>query len=208
MSDPVTYSAVLPVSEETALFVSALLAAERRPRGTRGRRRALSCYRQAVLVLRWFLDGTRLAQLAADNRIGSSTAYRYLHEGIDVLAAAAPGLRGALLAARAAGDSHVTVDGTLIRTDRCRVPGPTGPTGPSVGWTCGGWVSTPPTAATCRSSPPRTAGRCGPRVCGPAASTTPPRCAPIPRRCRCWPSGPTPSTPRWPTWATRVSGRR
>jgi hypothetical protein len=40
------------------------------------------CYRQAVLVIRWYLDGTRLAQLAADNRIGGSTAYRYLHEGI------------------------------------------------------------------------------------------------------------------------------
>jgi hypothetical protein len=26
---------------------------------------------------------------------------------------------------RAAGHSHVTVDGTLVRTDRCRVPGPT-----------------------------------------------------------------------------------
>jgi hypothetical protein len=77
------------------------------------------------LVLRWFVDGTRLAQLATDNRIGSSTAYRYLHEGIDVLAAAAPGLRGALLAARAAGHPHVTVDGTLIRTDRCHAPGPT-----------------------------------------------------------------------------------
>src|SRR3954454_6283836 len=125
MSDPVTYSAVLPVSEETVLFVSALLAAERRRRRTRSKRRALGCYRQAVLVLRWFLDGTRLAQLAADNRIGSSTAYRYLHEAIDVLAAAAPGLRGALLAARAAGHSHVTVDGTLIRTDRCSVAGPT-----------------------------------------------------------------------------------
>ena len=78
-----------------------------------------------MLLLRWFVDGTRLAQLAADHRIGRSTAYRYLHEGIDVLAAAAPGLRGALLAARAAGHSHVTVDGTLIRTDRCHVPGPT-----------------------------------------------------------------------------------
>jgi hypothetical protein len=85
----------------------------------------LSCYRQAVLVLRWFVDGTRLAQLAADNRIGRSTAYRYLHEGIDVLAAAAPRLRGALLAARAAGHPHVTVDGTLIRTDGCHAPGPT-----------------------------------------------------------------------------------
>jgi hypothetical protein len=125
VSDPVTYTAVLPVAEETVHFGSGLLATERRRRGTRNRRRALGCYRQAVLVLRWFLDGTRLAQLAADNRIGRSTAYRYLHEGIDVLAAAAPGLRGALLAARAAGHPHVTVDGTLIRTDRCSVAGPT-----------------------------------------------------------------------------------
>ena len=125
MSDPVGYTAALPVAEGTVHFVSGLLATERRRRGTRGRRRALGCYRQAVLVLRWFLDGTRLAQLAADNRIGSSTAYRYLHEGIDVLATAAPGLRGALLAARAAGHPHVTVDGTLIRTDRCHAPGPT-----------------------------------------------------------------------------------
>src|SRR5688500_7488943 len=124
-SDPVTYTAVLPVAEETVHFVSGLLAAERRRRGTRGRRRALGCYRQAVLLLRWFLDGTRLAQLATDNTIGRPTAYRYLHEGIDVLAAAAPGLRGALLAARAAGHAHVTVDGTLIRTDRCHTPGPT-----------------------------------------------------------------------------------
>jgi hypothetical protein len=125
MSGSVTYTAVLPVAEETVLFVSRLLAAERRRRGTRSRRRALGCYRQAVQVLRWFVDGTRLAQLVADHRIGRSTAYRYLHEGIDALAAAAPGLRGALLAARAAGHSHVTVDGTLIRTDRCHVPGPT-----------------------------------------------------------------------------------
>ncbi len=56
MSDPVTYTAVLPVAEETVQFVSGLLAAERRRRGTRGRR-ALDCYRQAVLVLRWILDG-------------------------------------------------------------------------------------------------------------------------------------------------------
>src|SRR3954470_1773151 len=74
MSDPVTYSAVLPVSEETVLFVSGLLAAERRRRRTRARRRALGCYRQAVLVLRWFCDGTRLAQLAADNRLRRSAA--------------------------------------------------------------------------------------------------------------------------------------
>src|SRR3954470_17518025 len=94
VSDPVSYAAVLPVPEETVLFVSRRLAAERRRRGTRGRRRALGCYRQGAVVLGWFLDGARLAQLSVDNRIGSSTAYRYLHEGIDALAAAAPGLRG------------------------------------------------------------------------------------------------------------------
>ena len=61
MSDPVIYSAVLAVSEETVLFMPGLLAAEQRRRRTRRRRRALGCYRQAVLVLRWFLHGTRPA---------------------------------------------------------------------------------------------------------------------------------------------------
>jgi hypothetical protein len=173
MSDPVTYSAVLPVSEETVLFVSALLAAERRRRRTRSRRRALGCYRQAVLVLRWFLDGTRLAQLAADHRIGRSTAYRNLHEAIDVLAAAAPGLRGALLAARAAGHSHVTVDGTLIRTDRCSVPGrPRAATAPA-----GAWTRVVGQARLPRRQ--RAGHRLSRRLAdldfaGPAASTTPP----------------------------------
>src|SRR4051795_11611236 len=36
-----------------------------------------------------------------------------------------PGCAAPLLAARAAGHTHVQVDGTLIRTDRCSVPGPT-----------------------------------------------------------------------------------
>jgi hypothetical protein len=76
VSDPVPYTAVLSVAQEPVPFVSRLLAAEQRRRGTRGRQRALGCYWQAVLVLRWFLDGAQLLQLAADNRSGSSTAYR------------------------------------------------------------------------------------------------------------------------------------
>jgi hypothetical protein len=115
-------TAVLSVAEETVLFMSRLFAAERRRRGTRGRRRALDCYRQAVLVLRWFFDGTRLAQLAIDNRIGRSTAYRYLHEGIDVLAAAAPGCVARCWPPAPPGTLIVQVDGTLIRTDRCSAP--------------------------------------------------------------------------------------
>jgi hypothetical protein len=61
-------------------------------------------------VIRWYLDGTRLAQLAADNRIGGSTAYRYLHEGIDVLAALAPDLATAISPAKAAGHGHLNLD--------------------------------------------------------------------------------------------------
>lgn len=124
MPDPVTYTAVLPIGEPTAAFLSQRLADERARRRTRRGRRALGCYRQAVLVLRWFLDATRIAQLAVDNQLSASTAYRYLHEGIDVLAAAAPGLHGALLAARAAGHTHVQLDGTLIGTDRSKATGP------------------------------------------------------------------------------------
>jgi hypothetical protein len=78
-----------------------------------------------VLVLRWFVDSTRLKQLARDNNIGKSTAYDYLDEGIGVLAVQAPSLHGALLAAKAAGYSHVSIDGTLIETDRVSTPGPT-----------------------------------------------------------------------------------
>lgn len=121
----VTYTAVLEVSEDGVLFLSALLHAERRRRGTRKGTRVLGTYKQAVLVLRWFLEDTRMSALARDNAIAVSTAYQYRDEGIAVLAARRPSLQGALLAAKAAGHSHVIVDGTLIHTDRIATPGPT-----------------------------------------------------------------------------------
>lgn len=125
MPASVTYTAVLDAREETVLFVASLLHAERRRRGTRARRRALTCFQQAVLVVRWFLDATRLRQLATDNAISVPTAYRCLHEGIHALAGRKPSLHSALLAAKIAGHSHVNIDGTLIHTDRCAAPGPT-----------------------------------------------------------------------------------
>ena len=126
MPTSVTYSATLEARRQTVLFLSALLNTERRRRGTRRRRRALSCFAQAVLVLRWFCDGTRLRQLATDNAISRSTAYRYLHEGIDVLASCAPGLRQALTGAQETGLTHVNLDGIVIATDRLAAPGPNG----------------------------------------------------------------------------------
>lgn len=121
----VTYTAALPVRDQTVPYLSSLLHAERLRRGTRTGTRSLSPFQQAVLVLRWFLDGVRVTQLASDNTISTSTVYDYLHEGIDLLAARAPTLESALPAAKIAGHAHISIDGTLIETDRCRMPGPT-----------------------------------------------------------------------------------
>jgi len=103
----VTYTAVLDVSEDSVLFLSGLLHAERVRRGTRTDTRALSTYKQAVLALRWLFDDARMSQLARDNNIGTSTAYDDRDEAIDVLAAGKPSLHGALLAAKTAGHTHV-----------------------------------------------------------------------------------------------------
>ena len=121
----VTYPAVLPAGEHTVDFLTRLLTAEQARRGTRAGTRAVPARDQAILVLRWLLDDTRMRQLATDNQISVSTGYNYLHEGVDVRAAGSPSLHSALLAVKAAGYDYVNIDGTLIETDRCRTPGPT-----------------------------------------------------------------------------------
>ena len=147
----ITYSATLDVPAETATLLTELLIAERRRRGTGVGALAASARKQAVLVLRWFREDADMTVLAADTKISIATGYRYLHEGIDALAAHAPDLHQVLEAGKAAGWTHVVLDGTLIRTDRCRVKNPTAVT------TCGSPASTTPTAATCRWSATRTA---------------------------------------------------
>lgn len=117
---------MLDVRRSTAEHLAGLLCDHRIVARTRKGRRALGCFKQAVLVLRWFLDGTRLAQLARDNGLSVSTSYRYLHEGLAVLAAGAPDLSTALERAKAAGPTHLNLDGTVIRTDRVAAPGPNG----------------------------------------------------------------------------------
>jgi len=78
------------------------------------------------MVIRWYLDGIRIAQLAVDNAISASTAYRYLPEGIDAIASATSGVHQAITAAKAAGHEHLNLDGTVVRTDRVTHPGPNG----------------------------------------------------------------------------------
>ncbi|MGI5133978.1 HARBI1 family protein [Streptomyces sp. CA-106110] len=126
MPTSVTYTAVLDVLRSTAEHLARLLRSHRTEVGTRRGRRALGCFKQAVLILRWFIDGTHLSQLARDNALSTSTAYRYLHEGLTVLAAGAPDLATALERAKAAGLTHLNLDGTVIRTDRVAAPGPNG----------------------------------------------------------------------------------
>jgi hypothetical protein len=69
----VTYEAVLDVSEDSVLWLSGLLHAERVRRGTRQGTRVLSTFTQAVLALRCFFDHTRMSALARDNKISVST---------------------------------------------------------------------------------------------------------------------------------------
>jgi DDE superfamily endonuclease len=120
----ITYSATLDVPAETATLVADLLIAERRRRGTGIGARAASARTQALLVLRWFREDTGMPTLARDARVSQATGCRYLHEGIDALAAQAPDPHQVLERGKAAGWTHVTLDGILIRTDRCRTTNP------------------------------------------------------------------------------------
>jgi hypothetical protein len=116
----ITYRATLDVPAELVTVTSRLLLAERRRRGTPRGSRALTCFWQAVLGLRWFRDRTAIDALARDHGISRATAYRYVDEVIAVLAAEAPGLPDALARARADGEAFVILDGKIIPADRCR----------------------------------------------------------------------------------------
>jgi len=115
----IAYRATLDVPAELAWFTARLLLAERRRRGTPRGSRALTCFWQAVLGLRWFRDRAAIGALARDHQISRATAYRYVDEVITVLAAQAPGLPEALARARADGTAFVILDGKVIPADRC-----------------------------------------------------------------------------------------
>ncbi|MGW1365228.1 IS5/IS1182 family transposase, partial [Streptomyces chartreusis] len=58
MPSGITYTAVLDVRRETAESLARLLRGHRDRLKTRKNTRSLGVFRQAVLVLRWFIDGT------------------------------------------------------------------------------------------------------------------------------------------------------
>ncbi|OQD56851.1 transposase [Streptomyces phaeoluteigriseus] len=114
----VTYPAMLDVPRPVVEVLARLLAAHRRRIGTPKGSRALGPFRQAMLVLRWFRDRSCVHCLARGAGVSQATGYRYLHEGIDVLAEQAPDLHDVLDRCRRGGLTHVVLDGTLIESDR------------------------------------------------------------------------------------------
>jgi hypothetical protein len=118
----IAYRATLDVPRELVQFTAKLLWAERRRRGTPRGSRALTCFWEAVLGLRWFRDRTAPDALARDHGISRATAYRYVDEVIAVLAEQAPDLHQALERAQDDGFAHVILDGKIIPCDRCKEP--------------------------------------------------------------------------------------
>ena len=115
----IAYRAMLDVPRELVLEVARLLRVERRARGTRRGSRLLTCFRQAVLVLVWFRTRQDIAVVGAGFAVSRATAYRYRDEGLKVLAEQAPDLHEALQEVAEQGWSHVVLDGTVFRSDRC-----------------------------------------------------------------------------------------
>jgi DDE superfamily endonuclease/Helix-turn-helix of DDE superfamily endonuclease len=94
-----------------------LAEALRRRRGDlRTRWRRLDAGRQALLVMAYLRKGETYADLACGFAAGVSTVYRYVREGIGLLAALAPTLEQAIDVAR--GKAYVILDGSLLRIDR------------------------------------------------------------------------------------------
>ncbi|WP_063125231.1 transposase family protein [Nocardia arizonensis] len=114
----IAYHAMLDVPRELVGYVSRLLAAERRARGTRRGSRALTCWKQALFVVAWFGKQDDLAVLGAGFGISRATAYRYHSEGVTVLAEQAPDLHEALARAHDEGLAYVILDGKIFDADR------------------------------------------------------------------------------------------
>ncbi|MFF4402638.1 IS5 family transposase [Streptomyces sp. NPDC001480] len=108
------YPSGVDVSSSALRFLAARLREHRRALGTRWRR--LNAGRQALLTLAHLRNGQPYAQLAAGFGIGTTTAYRYITEAVNLLAALAPTLTEAVRAASA--KAYVILDGTLLPIDR------------------------------------------------------------------------------------------
>jgi len=113
-----SHRASLDVSASVLKAVTGWIARHRRRPGSRPAQRAGTVHTQVALALRWLRHRLDLRTLAGEAGLSIATAYRYLHEALDVIAAHAPGLDDVLNRAHAAGLPFVCLDGTLVPTDR------------------------------------------------------------------------------------------
>lgn len=114
----ITYRATVDVPEQTLTTLARWLTAHRKLYDSRPWQRAATPWMQAILVLRWYKDATDLRLLARDAKISIATAYRYLHEGITVIAARSPDLHQVLHRGVVEEWGFVCLDGTLIPATR------------------------------------------------------------------------------------------
>jgi len=114
----VSHRASLDVSAPVLKAVTGWIARYRRRPGTRPAQRVGTVHAQVVLALRWLRHRLDVRTLAGEAGVSIATAYRYLHEALDVIAAHAPALGAVLTHARAVGLPFLCLDGTLIPTDR------------------------------------------------------------------------------------------
>jgi len=113
-----SHRARLDVSIPVLKAVSRWIARHRRRAGTRPSQRAATVHTQVVLALKWLRHRLDLRVLALQARVSIATAYRYLHEALDVIASHVPDLHDVLADARAREVPYLCLDGTLIPTDR------------------------------------------------------------------------------------------
>lgn len=104
----------LDVSSSALRFLTQQLRRHRPAIGSRWRR--LSASRQALLTLAHLRVGHTYTQLEAGFGVGPTTAYRYVTEAVQLLAALAPSLADAVRTASV--KAFVILDGTLLPIDR------------------------------------------------------------------------------------------
>jgi len=114
----VSYRATLDLPVATARTVSRWIAAHRRRHDVRPWQRAATSWTQTIMLLRRLIQAPGVAGIARDAGVSPATAYRYLHEALNVVSGKAPELPDVLRGLKDKGVPFVCLDGTLVRTDR------------------------------------------------------------------------------------------
>jgi hypothetical protein len=109
-----SYPSTIPLSTRTLTHLADLIRAHRTRLRSRWRR--LNPGEQALLVLAHLRNGDTYTRLAGGFGIGTTTAWRYIREAVDLLAATAEDLSAAM--SRVSRLAYAILDGTLIPIDR------------------------------------------------------------------------------------------